>query len=206
MQHFIKEHKTPVVVTTVGLLVAIGLATAPALLAESETDIRAAENAAVIKKLVSTVDENSTGIQQQLDAYTSNSGRKFSSLENQIQTLNKATTRLNLRQRSIQEPSGTIRSSIQSLAKNADARLINLEKAIVRLHKKQKGMGSDTQAATQSNDNKDTSIDELRLENLEKAVKNLHLKLVRSSSNSAPQTAPQSAAQPAPQPDGSIRH
>lgn len=177
MQISYSKHKTPIAVTSVGVIAAIALAIAPIIMADSETDKLAKKNASQIQKLVTTMDSSASGVQEQISSTLGDLQNTVSTLENQIQILNKAATQLNLRQnqlrKQLENPSGAIQSSIDQLAYNSDGRLVNLEKAVTRLHRKQ-------QSILEPSGLIQTNIDQLsdnsngRLVNLEKAVTQLH--------------------------------
>jgi len=188
MRLSIKEHRTPIAVTAVGLLVATGLATAPLIMADSETDELAKQNATDIKKLSTLVDGSSDDTQQQLLSFTNSTAGQLSNLENQILTLNKAAKRLHQRQISIQSPSGTVQSSIKQLSQNTDARLLILEKAVSQLHRKQRAITAASSSASATNEESEERPDDLRLVNLEKGIKNLNLKISRSTDTAAKST------------------
>jgi len=198
MHYSIKKHKTPIAVTGVGLVAAFSLAIAPVLMAESETDKRAESNTAAIEKLIASIDGTNSDLEERMTALMSNSQGQFSSYDNQIKTLNKATTRLHQRQRSIQQPNGVIRSSINQLAKNSDARMINLEKAVMRLHKKQRERAAVALSAENNNENpaKELSSMDGRLASLEQTVKDMESKqaasatAVLTSTGAKPQSSP----------------
>ena len=140
MNRIIQEHKTPIAVTIAGLLVVVGLASAPALLADSDTDILAAKNSSELQKLAAALEEKSNHLQQQLDSQSNQISSRIDTLENQVLTLNKAVKQLHLRQRSIQDPSGSIQSSITQMSSNVDNRIVTLEKAVTKLHRMQQRM------------------------------------------------------------------
>lgn len=177
MQIPYNKHKAPIAITSVGLIAAIGLAVAPIIMADSETDKLAKKNASEIQKLATTVDDSASGVQEQIASSLGDLQSTVGTLESQILILNKAATQLNLRQRKLQEqlesPSEAIQSSIDQLAYNSDGRLVNLEKAVTRLHKKQQSIlepSGPVQARISQLDNNASG----RLVNLEKAVTQLH--------------------------------
>lgn len=195
----IKEHKTPIAVTAVGLLVAIGLASAPALLAESETEILASKNSDNLEKLSATVEGKSIEMEQQMSSLMSSTAARFSSLENQIQTLNKATTQLHRRQQSAQQPSSAITGKISSLENQVQT----LHKATKQLNLRQKS--AQTARANSAEDSEPSTIvlsalgsyqnkTDTRMVNLEKAVSNLNKKHLSLASETASQIDQLSAA------------
>ena len=199
MNFSIKEHKTPIAVTAVGLLVAIGLASAPALLAESETEILASKNSDNLEKLSATVEGKSTEMEQQMNSLMSSTAARFSSLENQIQTLNKATTQLHRRQKSAQQPSSAITGKISSLENQVQT----LHKATKQLNLRQKS--AQTAKANLAEDSEPSTIvlsalgsyqnkTDTRMVNLEKAVSNLNKKHLSLASETASQIDQLSAA------------
>jgi len=185
MKLSIKKHKTPIAVTAAGLVTVIGLALVPGIMAGSGTDKRAEKNSADIEKLLADFEVSKAELQTQMSSISNSSQGTLSSLGNQIQTLNKATTKLHLKQRSIQEPSGVIQSSISQLAKNSDARMINLEKAVLKLHQKQRqytNTGNSEQATINEADanNLDT-----RLAKLEETITNLQASQSKQNGDSS---------------------
>ncbi len=174
----IRNHLPPVAVTTLGLIVAAGLATAPVLMAESDAEIQVRQNTAEIEKLITALEQSNASMEQQFADGSKTESAALSNIQNQISILNKAATRLHRKQQAVTAPSGEIFSSIQQGQNRADARMVNLEKAVTRINIRQRKIAAaQTQASTDSApDNTD-----LRLTNLEKAVKNLNLKLSRES-------------------------
>jgi len=167
MKFSIKEHKTPIAVTAVGLLVAIGLASAPSLLAESETEIRAAKNSDELKKLSASVSGQSAQMQQQLDSLESSITSRFSSIENQIQTLNKATSRLHLKQKSALSSPGISAGEFSNL----ENQVKTLHKATKQLHLRQKSAQDSPGVSAGEFSNLENQV-----KTLHKATKQLHLR------------------------------
>lgn len=177
MHETINKHKTPIAITSVGIVAAIGLAIAPLIMADSETDKLAQKNASEIQKLLTSMDSSSADVQEQMTSLLDNMQATLGTIESQIQILNKATTQINLRQnklrKQISDPAGPIQSSINKQAQNSDGRLVNVEKAVSNLHRKQRALLSPS-GQVQSSIDKLTSNSNGRLVNLEKAVTQLH--------------------------------
>lgn len=167
----IKDHIVPIGVTVIGLTAAVGFASAPLLLAESEYEQLTKRNANDIQKIISSTEESSLEFQRNINAQLEKNTAKFSSLENQIHILNKAVSNLHRKQNALSSPSGEFPSALSSLEKNADARLLILEKAVTRLNKKSNQFLASTQEDTGSDKG-----DDLRLINLEKAVTRLNIR------------------------------
>lgn len=137
MQQLLREHKVPVGVTLGGLLVVLGLASAPAIMAESESEVLARQNAGEIAALTESFEARTAEMQKGFEAQVAGYASAISNLENQISILNKATSRIHSRQVGLMQPSGEIQSSISSLADNTDLRLDNVERAVSRMHRVQ---------------------------------------------------------------------
>lgn len=176
MHPTIQEHKIPISVTAVGLVVAAVLASAPALLAESDTEILTKKNASDLQALSASLDNNTADLQQQLDAQSSTQLAAIDRLQNQVSILNKAAGRLNQKQATLIEPVVDMSGSFKQLKTNAETRLTNLEKAVTRMNQRQRSLMTLTsEPDTPAEPDRNTA---LRLSNLEKGVKNLHLKTV----------------------------
>jgi len=167
----IKDHIIPIGVTVIGLTAAVGFASAPLLLAESEYEQLTKRNANDIQKIISTTEASSLEFQRDTNAQLEKNTALFGSLENQIHILNKAVSNLHRKQNALSSPSGEFPSALSSLEKNADARLLILEKAVTRLHKKSNQFLASAQEDTGSGKG-----DDLRLINLEKAVTRLNIR------------------------------
>ncbi|MEM7257219.1 MAG: hypothetical protein AAF404_07505 [Pseudomonadota bacterium] len=176
MHPTIQEHKIPISVTFVGLVVAGVLASAPALLAESDTEILTKKNASDLQALTASLDNNTADLQQQLDAQSSTQLAAIDRLQNQVAILNKAAGRLNQKQAALLTPAVELSGSFAKLKTNAETRLTNLEKAVTRMNQRQRGLLKNAgKAEPPTEPDRNTA---LRLSNLEKGVKNLHLKTV----------------------------
>ena len=171
MNSKIKDHIVPIGVTVIGLTAAVGFASAPLLLAESEYEQLTKQNANDIQKIISSTEESSLEFQRDINGQLENNSVKFGSLENQIHILNKAVSNLHRKQNALSSPSGEFPSALASLEKNADARLLILEKAVTRLNKKSNQILASAQEDTGSDNG-----DDLRLINLEKAVTRLNIR------------------------------
>jgi len=162
MRLSIKEHKTPIAVTVVGVLVATGLATAPLIMADSPTDKLASQNSAEVEKLTARFDTESQ----------SASG-KFSNLDNQISILNKATSRLHLRQKKMLAAEGPSLTEVAKRSSNTESRVLILEKAVSNLHRKQQALKKAPIVEKEPAAAPDTSAFDERLAFLEQTVKDL---------------------------------
>ena len=134
MRQLISDHKVPVGVTAAGLLAVLGLATAPVIMAESESEILTRKNASEIASITEALEASAARLQEDFESRSANLAKAIASIENQISILNKATSRIHSRQVDILKPSGEIRSSITSLESNAELRMSNIERAITQLH------------------------------------------------------------------------
>lgn len=126
MYQLIRDHKLPAGVTAAALVAVLGLASAPVLMAESDSEILARQNADKIAEVSASLESRTSELQQEFDARSDSYERAISSLENQISILNKASSRNHARQVAMMQPSGEIQSSISSLASNSDLRMSNI--------------------------------------------------------------------------------
>jgi len=90
MKVSLQEYKVPLGVTTVGLLVAGGLATAPVLMAESDSEILAKKNATDIAALTATIEEQNELLDARFTSQANASAGNSKDLEVQVITLNRA--------------------------------------------------------------------------------------------------------------------
>ena len=197
MRQLIRDHKVPLGVTAGGLLVVLGLATAPVIMAESESEILTRKNTADIASITEMLEARAAELQQDFDARSSSHASAIASIENQISILNKATSRIHSRQVSILQPTGEIRSSIDSLEDKADLRMANLERAVTRLHLNQQDKSADSSADASDSETAN------RLDSLENDVRLLlesqsrpqagHIQIGQSAEVSASSTDPRGA-------------
>jgi len=176
MKLSLKEHKVPVGVTAVGLFTAGGLAIAPVLMADSDTDILSARNASDIAKFSTRLDQSSQDFDIKLASLSSNNNAKTKDLEVQVITLNKAVSKLAGGMRAQSDKTDPTVKEMQSTLDNAQNRIRILEKAVSNLHKKQR-VANDASAATTDDVTQnagDVSKLESRILILEKAVARTH--------------------------------
>lgn len=165
MQFSFSEHKLPIGVTTVGLLVATGLAVAPVIMADSASEILTAENSTDIKKIYTLIEQQSTDVEQRINSQVSSIDSQLKNLDIQVITLNKAIVKLSGKSRD--QASAT---EVNSKDRVSDTRITNLEKAVKNLHRKQ---NKSSTKAPPVIDNSVPDVD-MRIQNLEKAVTRMH--------------------------------
>lgn len=167
MRLSLSDHKLPIGVTSVGLLVATALAVAPVLMADSATDVLAANNAGEIEKLTTTLQQQSDDLDQRVNSRTAELSGKLNNLDSQVVILNKAVKNIFKKSRN---QANTTNAALDEITNGP--RLVNLEKAVSNLHRKQNNSSDSIQASL----GKMSSQTDNRLNNLEKAVKRLHLR------------------------------
>lgn len=181
MKVSLREHKVPLGVTSVGLIMAAGLAIAPSLLAESDSEILTKKNATDIAALTATIEKQTALIDTKLASQASASAGINKDLEIQVITLNKAVSNLSNTVRNKVTPA-TDTEALQGSMKFADGRLVNLEKAVTNLHRKQQAQikeSADSRDGQSLNTSTLANL-ESRLLILEKAVTRLHQRQIKA--------------------------
>ena len=130
MHHTLREYKIPLSVTGAGLIIAAILAFAPALLAESESELLAKKNASDVQALTESIEKRFAEMQQQIDGQSSGKSAALDRLDNQVDILNKAVGRIHGRQVAITGPASELAGEFNSLKSNVQMSLTNLEKAM----------------------------------------------------------------------------
>jgi len=173
MKEIFGKNTTPISITLGGFLLVAVLASAPALLAESDAEILTKKNQASLESLTTLVEDKIDGLEQNINAQVKSNESRFSNIENQLAILHKATSNLHRRQQSQKSDPGEEMAKMAGFAsfdKNADARMINLEKAVTRMHLSLRTQMGSTETVDQS-----IADSELRLTELEDSVSKLRV-------------------------------
>lgn len=140
----IKKHKIPVAVSSAGVLIVFILAVMP--LIESEEKPKPKQEVAVTQSqpIVTTANtnQNSAGdIEERLSALEATFASKLDNIDLQLQNMNKAVGRLNIKIVKLRESGNSAEMSdtlneLSSSVRFHEGQLVNLNKAAGRLHKR----------------------------------------------------------------------
>lgn len=153
----LKNHKAPLAVTAIGLVVVLVLGVTPLINwntddgAPKET-VAAAQVSAPAASASSTADLST--LEARIASLELSTNRRLDSLELQVQNLNSAAGRLVTRINRLQNteqaefPIEAV-NALTAQAKSFDAQLLILNKAVTRLHSRYRSVQSETAAQTQ---------------------------------------------------------